>query len=142
MRTRFSFRSLSLASALTLCLLGCESPTSFKNGGEYLRSKGFDSSSFAQVENGNTVKNVNDQLPSILQAIEESGMMISKRGITPEYTIYLESGSSLPSQTISIQIGQDGYGMIQHLNKQAYFYCPKLLVATRAAFKQSSIVLR
>jgi hypothetical protein len=119
--------------------LGCTSPTSYPNGLEYLRAQGFGPHLFAQVRS-ETVKNINDQVPALLELLRGSEM-VPERPIRPDFTIYLESGSSSPSQLITIQIQSDGYGVMQHVDQRAWFYCGTLRNFTAAAFDQSTIVV-
>jgi hypothetical protein len=132
-----SFRLLVLAPVAFA--LGCQDPTSYPNGLEYLKAEGFGPNVFAQVRS-ETEKNINDQVPALLDMLRESEM-VPERRIVPFFTIYLESGSSSPSQVVSIQIGIDGYGVMQHVHERAYFYCSELPRFAEAAFNQSTIVV-
>lgn len=132
---------LGMMVILNIYLLGCQSNMTFVTGYEYLESKGFTQSLFAQIRHGDIVKNNNEQLPEILHALHDSEI-VPKRPVTPTYTIYLETGSSFPSQKVSIQIGEDGYGLMQHLKEQVYFYCAQLPTTTQSAFNQSTIILQ
>ncbi|HEX5009570.1 MAG TPA: hypothetical protein VFY71_04145 [Planctomycetota bacterium] len=124
---------------LLACAISCTSPTSYPNGLEYLRAQGFGPHLFAQVRS-ETAKNINDQVPALLDLLRDSEM-VPERPIRPEFTIYLESGSSLPSQRMTIQIQSDGYGVIQHVDQRAWFYCGRLRSFTAAAFDQSTTVV-
>jgi hypothetical protein len=125
---------------LPACLPACRSASSFPNGVEFLKSKGFGASSFAQVRYEGTLKNINQQLPNVLQALREFEV-VPKRPIAPVYTISLEKGSAFESQMISIQVGEDGYGVIRHSREQTFFHCAALPISARAAFDESTIVL-
>jgi hypothetical protein len=122
-------------------LMACQSPSSFPNSIEYLKAKGFDHALFAQVRVGDTVKNINDQLPILLEVLHNS-KMIPKKAVDTVYTISLETGSSLPSQTVSIFVGIDGYGVINFKRKRAYFHCPELPTFAASTFQKSAIIVR
>ena len=128
-----------LAVAAVAVVLGCQDPMSYPSGLEYLKAEGFGPQLFAQVRN-ETTKNINDQVPALLELLRNSEM-VPERRIAPWFTIWLESGSSLPSQVISIEIGVDGYGVIQHVDERAYFHCSKLPRFAEAAFNESTIVV-
>ena len=132
-----------LAVALTALLPSCQSRPHFSNGAEYLKLKGFEIDPFllGQISYENTTKNINAQLPEILQALSESEI-VTERPIAPMYTIYLESGSSFQSQTVAIQVGVDGYGVIRYLRERTFFHAAKLPGAAHAAFDKSTVLLR
>jgi hypothetical protein len=140
MRFRLPTSYAVLVVAPVAFALGCQSRTAYPNSYEYLKAKGFGAASFAQVRRGETVKNINAQLPSLLNVLRDSEM-ISKRPVEPSFTIYLQSGSSWASQTVSIQIGKNGYGVIEHVKQRAFFHCPELPSFADASFNESTIVV-
>ena len=141
MRFRFPTSYAVLVFAPVAFALGCQSRTAHSNSYEYLRAKGFGASSFAQVRSGETVKNINAQLPSLLNVLRDSEM-IPKRPVDRSFTIYLQSGSSWASETVAIHIGKDGYGVIEHVNQRVFFLCSELPSFADASFNESTIVVR
>ena len=121
-------------------LLACQSPTSFPNGYEFLKSKKFGNPYFAQMKVGNTLKNINDDLPRLLDLLHHS-TMVPKRNVNPSYVIYLETGSSSPSQVMSIHLDNDGFGEFHLQRQRAYFQCQELPSFSTSAFQRSTIIL-
>ena len=139
MRFHRSIRHGLLMLAPVAFALGCESPTSYPTAFEYLQAEGFGPHVFGQVRS-EAIKNINDQVPALLEILRKSEW-VPERPIRPAFTIYLESGSSAASQAVSIQIGSDGYGVIQHVDERTFFYCGHLHSFADAAFNQSTIVV-
>lgn len=121
--------------------LGCQAAASNPSCFDYLEAKGFGSRSMASVRSGATVKNINDQHPALLNVLRKSEL-IDERPIEPAFTITLLTGGSWESQKVSIEIGKDGYGAIQHVGERVYFHCSQLPGFAEAAFNQSTIVIR
>jgi hypothetical protein len=133
------FRYIFFAASLCFAL-SCQSPTSFPNGFEYLKAKGFEYPLFAQIRVGNTAKNVNDQIPSLFAVLRNSEMSARVK-LVPAFTIYLETGSSLPSQIILILVDSDGSGEIRFNGQRAYFHCHELPAFANEIFQGSSIIV-
>jgi hypothetical protein len=94
----------------------------------------------AQVLRGHTLKNINDQRREVLETLYEFEV-VSRRAIKPVYTIILEKGSAFSWEVLTIEIAEDGYGVMHHSMQRTYFRCAKLPAATRAAFDKSTVIL-
>jgi hypothetical protein len=129
-----------LLPALYALTLSCKPPASFPNCFEYLRENGFEHPLFAQIRDHEIIKNINDQLPFLLETLRMSNMT-TKHDVTALFTIYLETGYSQSSQIVTIFVGHDGHGIIKHNKHLAYFYCKELPPFTQAAFKKSTIAV-
>jgi hypothetical protein len=141
MRAIYSSFKVAQMVALTIYLLGCQTTPSYVTGYEYLELKGFAQPLFGQILHEGTVKNVNKQIPEILLALQDS-VIVQERPIDPTFRIHFEIGSSFRSQMVSIEIGEDGYGLMQHLNERVFIHCAKLSVIAKSAFDQSAIIVR
>jgi cobalamin biosynthesis Co2+ chelatase CbiK len=133
------FRKLMLPT-LMATMSACQSPTSFPNGYEYLTANKFGNPYFAQMKVGNTLKNINDDLPQLLELLRNS-KMVPKRKVNPSYVIYLQTGSSSPSQAMSIHLDNEGFGEFQLHRHTAYFLCRELPSFSASAFQRSTILL-
>ncbi len=133
------FREL-IVPTLMATMSACQSPTSFPNGYEYLAANKFGHPYFAQMKVGNTLKNINDDLPQLLELLRKS-KMVPKRKVNPTYVIYMQTGSSSPSQAMSILLDSEGFGEFQLRRHTAYFLCRELPSFSASAF-QSSTILR
>jgi hypothetical protein len=113
----------------------------YSDGYQYLQSKGFDKSSFAQIRSGNETKNINTDIQGLLEVMKHSTFE-SQRAINPVLIVFLESGSLSPSQAISISISNTGHGYFTYEGAKTFFYCPELPRFCSSAFERSQIVVK
>jgi hypothetical protein len=133
--------SSAWAFASVVLVLGCQPAPSPETCREYLSAKGFDRPRYAQVRSGETSKNINEQIPALLTILGASEM-VEERPIAPAYTLSMRTGSSRASQLMTIQIGEDGYGSIQHVEERVFFHCGHLPAFAKFAFDESTIIVR
>jgi len=111
---------------------------------DLLREKGFEGKSlFCQVTDSSLTKNINQDVPALLDVLQK---VVVARGIRvpepPAYTIHLEKGSSFPSQVITISVTKIGNGYVEYMEKRiAFFNSVELYGFCATAFAKSEIVV-
>jgi len=122
-------------------LAGCQTAPPYDNASQVLERNGFTKiNSMAQAKVGTVVKNVNDQIPELFDALSHSAI-ISNTAVAPSCSLGVENGAFLPSQTIRIDVEESGLGVISYLGKKIYFSSPDFSLACARAFEMSRTVV-
>jgi hypothetical protein len=97
---------------------------------------------FCQVSDGKVIKNTNQDVPALYEAIKHS-VVIKCVSEPPSYTVNLENGSTFASEIISISIGKQGEGRIDYMGTQRIcFRSPEFRKVCESAFNQSNIIVK
>lgn len=123
---------------VTACIDNC------KTISEVIEHKGFNENSilFAQVSDSKTIKNVNQYITPLLEAMKNTDIVPSISS-SPSLHIHIQTGSSSPSQVIRFHISESGEGYIEYKDKKiACFKDEKLYETALNAFNGSKITLR
>jgi hypothetical protein len=119
---------------VTACIDNC------KTVSEVMERKGFNEKSIlsAQVSDGKTVKNLNQYITPLLEAMKNTDL-VSSISSSPLLHIHIQTGSSSPSQVIRFHVSESGEGYIEYKDKKiACFKGQKLYEAALDAFYKSS----